>query len=287
MQSWISISISISICFWEARMKVSTSLTPGDQLPVLLERIARREKSARIRGILYPLLPVALTVVLLGYAQSSVRNAQKQVDALKAATTTYTTQIDTLKKNTDSYKSQSKSLQADTENCQNQVTELQAQLAETQKALSEAVSLSRSLRPIDYANAKELASRFPGSESLLQDLLDLRQRRIKWKSGGQSTQDGFDSPGFAMYILKQKRASGIEVRSGESLSEASHSLYEKLQPTTQPKTGDLVFYSAGYAMFYFADPREGPFVLGMTPVGIAALKSDFAKPVGYRQVQWR
>jgi len=40
-------------------------------------------------------------------------------------------------------------------------------------------------------------------------------------------------------------------------------------------------------MFYFADPREGPFVLGMTPVGIAALKSDFAKPVGYRQVQWR
>ena len=53
------------------------------------------------------------------------------------------------------------------------------------------------------------------------------------------------------------------------------------------RTGDLVFYPAGYAMFYFADPREGPFVLGMTPFGITALKSDFAKPVGYRQVQWR
>ena len=48
-----------------------------------------------------------------------------------------------------------------------------------------------------------------------------------------------------------------------------------------------MFYRAGYAMFYFADPREGPFVLGMTPFGITALKSDFAKPVGYRQVQWR
>jgi len=268
-------------------MNVPTSLTPGDQLPVLLDRIARREKSALTRGVLFSLLPVTLTVVLLGYAQSSVRNAEKQVVALKAEAATYNTQIDTLKKNTESYKNQSQSLQGDTANYKSQVTELQAQLADTQKALSEAVSLSRSLRPIDNANAKELASHFPGSESLLQDLLDLRQRRIKWKPGGQSVQEGFDSPSFALYVLKQKRASGIELRTGESLSEASHSLYEKLTPTTQPKTGDLAFYSAGYAMFYFTDPREGSFVLGMTPVGITALKSDFAKPVGYRQVQWR
>jgi len=90
-----------------------------------------------------------------------------------------------------------------------------------------------------------------------------------------------------LYMLKQKRASGIELRPGESLADASRSLYEKLPSTTQPRTGDLVFYPAGYAMFYFTEPREGSFVLGMTPVGIAALKSDFSKPVGYRQVQWR
>ena len=68
-------------------MKVSTSLTPGDQLPVLLERIERREKSARSRTVLYSLMPVALTVVLLGYTASSVRNAQKQVDVLKTEAT--------------------------------------------------------------------------------------------------------------------------------------------------------------------------------------------------------
>jgi len=267
-------------------MRVSTSLTPGDQLPVLLERIERREKSARIRAILSSLLPVALTVVLLGYTASSLRNAQKQVDDLKTEATTYTTQIDTLKKNAETYKTQSQSMQGDAEVYKNQVIELQAQLAETQKTLSEAVNLSRAVRTLDYVNAKELAGRFPGSESLLLDLVDLRQRRIKWKPGGQSPQEGFDSPSFAMYILRQKRAAGIEVRP-ESLSEASRSLYDKLPPTTQPRTGDLVFYPAGYAMFYFADPREGPFVLGMTPFGITALKSDFAKPVGYRQVQWR
>ena len=268
-------------------MKDSTSLTPGDQLPVMLERIERREKSTRSRALLYSLLPVAFTVALLGYTASSVRNAQEQVDALKQEASTYTTQIDTLKKNALDYKTQSQSLQGDSENYKNQVTELQTQLAETQKALSEAVNLSRAVRPIDYANAKELASRFPGSESLLLDLLELRQRRIKWKVGGQSPQEGFDSPSFAMYLLRQKRVSGVELQPGESLSEASRSLSNKLPPTTQPRTGDLVFYSAGYAMFYFADPREGPFVLGMTPFGIAALKSDFAKPVGYRQVQWR
>ena len=268
-------------------MKVSSSLTPGDQLPVLLERIERREKSARSRAVSYSLLPVALTVVLLGYTASSVRNAQKQVDALKAEASTYTTQIDTLTKNAATYKSQAQSLQGDSATYKNQVTDLQAQLAEAQKTLSEAVTLSRAVRTIDYVNAKELASRFPGSESLLLDMVELRQRRIKWKPGGQSPQEGFDSPSFAMYILRQKRASGIEPRPGESLSEASRSLYERLPAVNQPQTGDLVFYPAGYAMFYFADPREGPFVLGMTPFGITALKSDFAKPVGYRQVQWR
>jgi hypothetical protein len=267
-------------------LKVSTSLTPADQLPALLERMERREKSARSRGILYSLLPVALTVVLLGYATSSVRSAQNEVDALKKEASTYTTQIDSLKMNAATYQTESQSAQGDAANYKNQVTELQAQLAETQKALSEAVNLSRVVRPIDYANAKEMASRFPGSESLLQNLLDLRQRRIKWKPGGQSAQEGFDSPTFALYILRQQRASGIELRSGETLSDASRSLYDKLPATTQPKTGDLAFYPAGYAMFYFAD-REGPFVLGMTPIGITALKSDFAKPLGYRQVQWR
>jgi uncharacterized protein YoxC len=268
-------------------MKVSASLTPGDQLPVLLERIERREKSARSRAVLFSLLPVTLTVALISYTASSVRNAQKEVDALKTEASTYTTQIDTLKKNADSYKNQSQSLQGDTENYKNQVTELQAQLADTQKALSEAVNLSRGVRPIDNANTKELASRFPGSESLLTEILDMRQRRVKWKTGGQSIQEGFDSPSFAMYVLRQKHAQGVDLHPGESLSDASKSLYEKLQPTSQPKTGDLAFYPGGYAMFYFTEPRDGPFVVGMTPVGVTAMKSDFAKPVGYRQVQWK
>lgn len=267
-------------------MSSSNSFVPGGELPAMLERIERREQAARRRTVLYSLAPVALTVVLLGYTASSVRTAKQQVDGLKNESTTYTTQIDTLKKGAESYKTQSQSLQTDLENYKNQVADLQSQLAETQKALSEAANLSRVVRPIDYGNAKELANRFPGSESLLLGLLELRQRRIKWKVGGQSLQEGFDSPSFAMYTLRQKRITGSEPRPGETQADASRDLYNRLPPTNQPRTGDLVFYPAGYAMFYFDDRQDGPFVVGMTPFGVAALKSDFAKPIGYRQVQW-
>src|SRR5688500_4690766 len=106
MQSLISISIGISLRFWETRMKVSTSLTPADDLPVLLERIESREKSARSRVVIFALLPVALTVALLGYTASSIRDIQKQVDFLKSEAKTYTAQIDTLKKNGETYKTQ-------------------------------------------------------------------------------------------------------------------------------------------------------------------------------------
>src|SRR5690348_1663505 len=138
-------------------MKSSTSFAPGGELPVLLERIERREQSARRRAVLYSLLPVALTVLLLGYTASSVRSAQNQVDALKNEASTYTTQIDTLKKDTETYKTQAQTMQADAEKYKAQVTDLQTQLADTQKSLSEAVNLSRSVRTIDYVNAKELA----------------------------------------------------------------------------------------------------------------------------------
>jgi hypothetical protein len=47
-----------------------------------------------------------------------------------------------------------------------------------------------------------------------------------------------------------------------------------------PRAGDLLFYEAGYALFYFLEAGNRPFVIGMTPFGITSLKPDFAKPIG-------
>ena len=270
-----------------ASSSTSAPLTSGAPLPALLERIERREQTARRRAVLYSILPVALTVVLLGYTAVQVQKAQQQVQSLKNEAGTYTTQIESLKKDADVYKGQALSFGTQARAYKEQVTQLQAQLAEAEKKLAAATDLGQYVRPISYVDAKELASRFPGSELLLIEILELRERGIKWKLGGQSPEEGFDSPSFAMYILRRMHAAGIEPRPGESLLDASRRLSESLPPTTRPQTGDLVFYPAGFALFYFADPREGPFVLGMTPFGITALKPDFAKPVGYRHVQQR
>jgi hypothetical protein len=39
----------------------------------------------------------------------------------------------------------------------------------------------------------------------------------------------------------------------------------------------------GYVLFYYLDREGRPFVIGMTPMGIAALEPEFATPVGYRR----
>ena len=157
-------------------MKGSNSFNPGDQLPALLERIERREQSARIRTILFSLLPVALTVALVGYTASTVRKTQDQVDALKTEALTYTTQIDTLKKSADSYHTQSQSAQGDAETYKTQVTELQTQLAEVEKTLSDAVNLSRAVRPLEAQNHScdsELRESWPDSRGDVVDGSDV------------------------------------------------------------------------------------------------------------------
>ena len=69
----------------------------------------------------------------------------------------------------------------------------------------------------------------------------------------------------------------------ESLLSRSRQLYTQLEPVDEPGIGDLAFYPAGYALFYFLDHEQNPFVIGMTPAGIVALEPDFAKVIGYRK----
>jgi hypothetical protein len=49
--------------------------------------------------------------------------------------------------------------------------------------------------------------------------------------------------------------------------------------SSDPRPGDLVVYQSGYTMFFFRDPADVEFVVGMTPFGVTALLYDFGLPV--------
>jgi hypothetical protein len=69
-------------------------------------------------------------------------------------------------------------------------------------------------------------------------------------------------------------------------SEVRYNLQQVLPPTSQPSIGDVVFYDLGYTMFYFKDENGEPFVVGMTPLGVLALRPDFMNVLGYGQVDY-
>jgi hypothetical protein len=63
-------------------------------------------------------------------------------------------------------------------------------------------------------------------------------------------------------------------------------LQKALPRRSKPLVGDVVFYQAGYTMFYYEYRGGSPFVIGMTPLGVLALKPDFAPVISYGAVDY-
>jgi len=229
----------------------------------LLARIDRREQTARRRAILYTIVPVVMAAVLLGYTAHRIQSATAQLQDLRRQAAESRGQVARL---------------------ETQITDLQAKLGETEARLKEATELGRYIHQIDFVDVKAFFSLYPQQAPVLERILELRQRGVKWHLGGQTPTEGFDSPSFAAFILRELNLPGGDVRPGENLLATSRRLWDRLPPISQPRVGDLAFYPAGYVLFYFLDQQRRPFVIGMTPFGITALNPDFAKVVGYRRI---
>jgi hypothetical protein len=148
-----------------------------------------------------------------------------------------------------------------------------------QGRLDEASSLDRYLYPINLVQVKNLAVYSARAAALLETILKLRDKGLAWHLGGRTPEQGFDSPGFVVYVLR------LQNLPGGSLERAtSEYLLQNLPEVADPDTGDLVFYEGGYVLFYFQAYQGDPFVIGMTPFGIVPLRNDFAKIIGYRHV---
>ncbi|MHB8269859.1 hypothetical protein [Bradyrhizobium sp.] len=168
------------------------------------------------------------------------------------------------------------SARSDVERANSEVNRLRAsvddanrQLAALSAQIRSSTDYAQHLHPVGWEDAKYLYGSSNRLAELLEKILQLKERRIPFNLAN-TVEQGFTSPGFAAYILGQI---GL-ARQGSTLQSA----IEGFPRADKPRLGDLVLYRGGFAMFYLEDHERHPFVIGMTPAGIAALQPEFGVP---------
>jgi hypothetical protein len=223
-------------------------------------RIRGQQRTARLVTWLSVLIPASLGIAFLVYGSTQLRHASDKVAELEAQAASY----------------------------ESTVKDLKASLASLESEMQQTARLSRFVHPIGMIDTKEIYSHAPPAvASVVGEVLEQANARIPWRLGGSSPQ-GFDSPGFAAFVLEKHGAlEGIDL-GGDSLPVArSERLFKALPAVDSPEPGDLAFYAAGYVLFWFRDQHGNPFVIGMTPSGIVGLNPDFATPRGYRRPRYQ
>jgi len=265
--------------------------TSSESTNSLLEQVQARERKARQTAFLLTMIPVIVAVLLIWYTTSQIKQMNDQVQASKDDLTDANTQLTNAKVQIKVYQDQ-------LGQAQNSLGTLKSQQAGTSKRLSDLqnqydglrqqydnlINSMRNIRSFSYQRdpllaLKVIGSQHPSQGEVLTDMVvDLKN--APWKLGGISPQEGFDSAGMAAFVLQKYKLIS------QPASAARNTLPQLLKQESQPKAGDVVFYELGYTMFYYLDDKGDPFVVGMTPLGVLALKPDFAKVISYGQVDY-
>ena len=278
-----------------------------EQWGSLVRQAEQMERTARRRAVVFSLIPVILAGLLLWFTGYQIQQANRQLaeiqtttqavqgqkDQLEAElvqtqkqlaqtqmdlTTTQKTLIDT-QRTLSTTQVQLKTAEQDTKTLQGQLKDLSNSLDEVSKQLKLATDFSKYEYPGYWEETLKLvATYYPQQGKVLFDISGLQ--RAPWKLHGFSPEEGFDSPSFAAYVLGRR---GL-VKNPASIR---YQLQDVLPRRSHPEVGDVVFYQAGYTMFYFKDGRGDSFVIGMTPLGVLALKPDFAPVISYGAVNYQ
>jgi cell division protein FtsB len=270
-------------------------MTYEEDLKIALEDAVRREQVARRRSLTYTLIPIVMAAILIGVTWWQVSTATKELNETNQELTIATTQllqsraefeknlqtasqdIVILKEQSEQYQKEIQKLSANIKNYQQEIEQLKIERDNLQEAIDELgaqIEQSQGLRRYIQDVNLTLVLKSLLDEHAFQLLLDIwgmqEGSQSMWRPGGIGP-DQFDSPGYAVYMLNKMGAI-----TGD-LEKIHYSLISMLPPSDIPADGDVVFYEGGYTMFYFNDIHGGqPFVIGMTPLGIVALKYDFA-----------
>lgn len=235
----------------------------------LLTSIENQDRISKRNAVLWTTIPIVAAFALLGYSSWRLATSSNAVSALEQTAEDAKREIYNL------------TVQIDEKRAE--VSSLRQQLEQTEKTLRETLEFSKYRFVVDPVDVKDIYSRFPREAKILDFIIDMREQDVGWRLGGRSPEEGFDSPSFAEYVLRRFDLSDDAGTAGLPLIAASRRLYNILPRADSPRIGDLAFYPSGYVMFYFLGSGNEPFVIGMTPFGIAAFKEDFAKVIGYRR----
>ncbi|WP_346854740.1 hypothetical protein [uncultured Draconibacterium sp.] len=222
----------------------------------ILEKILNEEKKSKRRMYYYTSIPLVITVVLIMVSYITVNNANKEVKILRIEKAELNASNEKLSK------------------------EIQLKSDSLANLMELAVNYKNKRYEFNYAIDKQLYSRYPKQTEMLSEMRGMIQaNKVKWHLGGNSPELGFDSPSFASFVINRHSKTRIDANE-------RYKLRELLPSTQDPKVGDVVFYEHGYAMLYF-EYRNEPFVVGMTPLGLASLQFDFGpKLLGFGKVSY-
>jgi hypothetical protein len=165
------------------------------------------------------------------------------------------------------------------------LTDLKSECDPDDKRHQEAKILGEHLYKLFGLDLSIVSARHPREARVLGRILELRQQGVRWYPLGQSPEEGFNSTGFAAFVLRELKLSGRAIQEEENLFGTISRIWTRFPRVSQPGFGDLVFYADGYVLFQFEDQYRRPFVIGMTPFGILGLDPHFARVIGCRRMR--
>jgi hypothetical protein len=253
-----------------------TSAADDRTLDGLVDQVEARERSARRRTLAFTLVPIIAAALLLAYISSKILQYNQELEELRA-------ELEAKQHELAVVEARLGTTEKKLALTEKQLSATQKKLTQAEQQLKATTSLARYAHPVDYRDMKDVANTLPSeASSTLFEVLFASEDRIRWKLGGRTPSEGFDSPGFVYYMLTDGLRVGTSlVDSIKQEESAREHLCGKLQRVARPLPGDLACYLGGYTMFYFRDSKGNPFVIGMTPKGVVALDPDFAGSPDY------
>jgi len=262
-------------------------MTPETNLGDLVERAATRSKKVRRRIWVFSLVPVALAAALLVLTVSRIQTASTELDvvqqelaASQSALQETQSELEGVLADVEAAEERHEAARREVDLLRREKTEMEELLDSLRHDLEQATDWRR----FEYEGSVYNILKFQGGPEVeaLSMVLNLRDQGAFFALGRASLEEGFDSPSLAAFVLEE-----LGLLPDDSTGSARYRLADELSVTKKPQDGDLVVYEFGYTMFYYsASGRTGDFVVGMTPLGILALRPDFAPVQRYLRVEY-